>query len=132
MEWEANDNQLIEDEQLTEVTEDKEMTGVCGSRRHISDLETCDPTTGFPTKWMSDLSGYDSQVTIVDNKGNYTAHLEIGNMCTINIIEDSAILCDWLLAEGRELNVTENIIAQRNALVENKNQLEVEEYGLEY
>ena len=75
------------------VTDSVETTGMYGCRRHISDLESCDPTTEFPTEWMSNHSGYDNQVTVVDNKGNYTDHLETGNMRVLNIIKDTAILC---------------------------------------
>ena len=71
-----------------------ETTGLCGGRRLISDLDSCNPKTGFPIKWMSNHSGYDSQATVSDYKGNYTDNLETGNVRAINIKEDSEISCE--------------------------------------
>ena len=88
MKPEANNNQLNEEKQVTEVTDDIKTTGLCDSRRHISDLDSRDPKTGFPTKWISDHSSYDSQVTVSDNKGNYTDSSETGNVRAINTKED--------------------------------------------
>ena len=65
-----------------------ETTGLCGGRRHISDLDLLNPKTGFSTKWMSDHSAYDSQATVSDDEGNYTDNLETGNVRAINIKED--------------------------------------------
>ena len=78
-----------------------ETTRLCGGRRHISDLDSQDPKTGFPTKWISDHSGYDSQATVSDNKGNYTDNSETGNVRAINIKEDWEILCERLSAEEK-------------------------------
>ena len=120
MERKVTDSQLTKKEQLTEesrkvVTVDNIKTnGVCGGRRLISDLDTCDSTTKFSTEWMSGRSDYDSQVMVVDNKDNYTDHLETGNVRVINIMADSKLLCDWLLAEGQELIVIKNAITRRN------------------
>ena len=79
-----------------------ETTGLCGGRINISDLDSIDQRTGFPTKWMSDLSGYDSQATVSDNEDNYTDSSETGNVRAINIQEVPKILCERLSAEENE------------------------------
>ena len=100
-----------------------ETTGLCRIRRHILDLDSLDPKTGFPTKWMSDHSDYDSQATVSDDKGDYTDNSETSNVCAISIKEDWEILRKRLLAEEKEKKVFEAAIPQRNVLVENKSQL---------
>ena len=86
-----------------------------GGRRHISDLDSRDQKTGFPTKWMSDHSGYDSQATISDDEGNYTDNSETNNLRAINIKENWKILHERLLVEEKEKTVFEAAIARCNA-----------------
>lgn len=88
---EAEENQLAEEKQLVKkvkkvvATDVVKTIRVCGDQRHIVDLDSCNPQTGFPTKWMPDYLGYDSQVTVSDDKSNYTDNLEMGNVRAINI-----------------------------------------------
>ena len=113
----------------SEYQSETETTGLCGGRRYLSDLDSLDPNTGFPTKWMSDHSDYDSEATVGDNKRNYQDKSDTGNVRVINIEEDREILRERLLAEKTEKQVLEAAIAQRIAVMENKIQGEC---GLQY
>ena len=106
----------------SESQSETETTGLCGGRRYLSDLDSLDPKTAFPTKWMSDHSDYDSEATVGDNERNYRDKLETGNVRAINIEEDREILREQLLAEETEKQVLE-------AAIENKIQGEC---GLQY
>ena len=55
----------------SESQSETETTGLCGGRRYLSDLDSLDPKTAFPTKWMSDHSDYDSEGTVGDDERNY-------------------------------------------------------------
>ena len=81
---------------------ENETSGLCGGRRYLSDLDSLDPKTDFPTKWMSDHSDYDSEATVGDDERNYQDKLETGNVRAINIEEDREILRERLLAAETE------------------------------
>ena len=83
----------------SESQSDTKTTGLCGGRRYLSDLDSLDSKTKFPTKWMSDHCDYDSEATVSDNECNYQDKSETGYVRVINIKEDRQILRERLLAE---------------------------------
>ena len=95
----------------SESQSETETTGLCGGQRYLSDLDSLDPKTDFPTKWMSDHSDYDSEATVGDDERNYQDKLETGNVRATNIEEDREILRERLLAEETEKQVLEAAIA---------------------
>ena len=113
----------------SESQSETETTRLCGGRRYLSDLDSRDPKTDFPTKWMSDHSDYDSEATVGDDERNYQDKLETGNVRAIKIEDDIEILCDRLLAEETENKGLEAAITQHIAGMENKIQGEC---GLQY
>ena len=81
---------------------ENKTTGLCGGRRYLSDLDSFNPQTKFPTKCMSDHSDYVRQATVGDNECNYRKNLETGDVRAINIEEDIQNLLERLLAEEKE------------------------------
>ena len=113
----------------SESQSETETTGLCGGRRYLSDLDSRDPKTDFPTKWMSDHSDYDNEATVGDDERIYQDKSETGNVRAINIEEDREILRERLLAEETKKKGLEVAITQRIAGMENKIQGEC---GLQY
>ena len=93
---------MIEESESQSVTE---STGLCGGRRYLSDLNSLDPTTKFPTNWMSDRSDYDSEATVDDNERYCLDKSESGDVRAINVKDDVDFLRQRLLAEEKEKEI---------------------------
>ena len=89
----------------SESQSETESTGLCGGRRYVSDLNSLDPTTKFPTNWMSDRADYDSEATVDDNEHYCLDKSESGDVRAINVKDDVDFLRQRLLAEEKEKEI---------------------------
>ena len=98
----------------SESQSETESTGLCGGRRYVSDLNSLDPTTKFPTNWMSDRADYDSEATVDDNERYCLDKSESGDVRAINVKDDVDFLRQRLLAEEKEKEILDAAIEKKN------------------
>ena len=97
----------------SESQSETESTGLCGGRRYVSDLNSLDPTTKFPTNWMSDRADYDSEATVDDNERYCLDKSESGDVRAINVKDDVDFLRQRLLAEEKEKEILDAAIEKK-------------------
>ena len=100
--------------QESESQSETESTGLCDGRRYVSDLNSSDPTTKYPTNWMSDRAYYDSEATVVDNERYCLDKSESGDVRAINIKDDEDFLRQRLEAEEKEKEILDAAIKTNN------------------
>ena len=57
-------------------------------KAHRLDLDSVDPETKFPTKWISDHADYVRQAPAGENESNHPENLESGDVHAIDIVND--------------------------------------------